>query len=41
MAANVQKKIKIGEAQAEKTQVLSVLTWTIRYIESLRENFQS
>jgi hypothetical protein len=29
----VQNKIKIGEGQVEKSQFLSVLTWTIRYIK--------
>jgi hypothetical protein len=33
MPANMQKKIKIGERQVEKSQFLSVLTWTIRYMK--------
>jgi hypothetical protein len=36
MPANVQKNIKIAEDQVEKSQFLSVFTWTIRYNSSIR-----
>jgi hypothetical protein len=32
------KKIKIGQCQVEKTQFLSILTWTIRYAKYTTKN---